>query len=462
MTELPLNHSLLDPWLAPRTGAGRWCVAFSGGPDSTVLLHLIHCWCEAHSDVAPPLIAVHVNHGMQASADDWQAHCEVFCGSLDIPIIVSRVEVENLGQGSESAARKARYGVFEAEIGEQDVLFMGHHLDDQVETFFLRLLRGAGLSGLSAMPARRGLGGGELVRPLIKTERRVLQAYASDQALRSIDDPSNTDTSIDRNYLREEVLPLLAARWDGYRHTIVRAADHAATSQVLLDECLPAPETVFSVMGDPGVEQGELLQGQGPVATESEIEGAMIKLRKWLRSGGLPMPPLMLLQEFLRQLCEGTAGSSPRLECSSYILQRYQDRVYLLPDFTADPGEGQPVAFNFAEINDVPGVGEVSIVAARAEGILLGEDDKLELRWRRGGERCRPSGRPYNQRLKKLLQELAVPPWWRDRIPLLYLHDELLAVGDLWLCESSRLRPRKEVPDGLWQLRWQRKPCAFD
>jgi len=198
------------------------------------------------------------------------------------------------------------------------------------------------------------------------------------------------------------------------------------------------------------------------VATESEIEGAMIKLRKWLRSGGLPMPPLMLLQEFLRQLCEGTAGSSPRLECSSYILQRYQDRVYLLPDFTADPGEGQPVIFSFAGINDVPGVGEVSIVAARAEGILLGEDDKLELRWRRGGERCRPSGRPYNQRLKKLLQELAVPPWWRDRIPLLYLHDELLAVGDLWLCESSRLHSRKEVPDGLWQLRWQRKPCAFD
>ena len=174
------------------------------------------------------------------------------------------------------------------------------------------------------------------------------------------------------------------------------------------------------------------------------------------------MPQQLLLLEFLRQLREGTAGSSPRLECSSYILQRYQNRVYMLPDFTADPGEPQSVAFNLAGINDVPGVGEVSLVTARAGGILLGEGDKLELRWRRGGERCRPIGRPYNQRLKKLLQELAVPPWWRDRIPLLYLQDELLAVGDLWLCESSRLRSRQEVPDGLWQLRWQRKPCAFD
>ena len=462
MAELPLNYSILDPWLAPHTGAGRWCVAFSGGPDSTVLLHLIHCWCAARGKEAPPLIAIHVNHGMQATADDWQAHCEAFCGSLDIPIIVSRVEVENLGQGAESAAREARYGVFEAEIGVADVLFMGHHLDDQVETFFLRLLRGSGLSGLSAMPARRALGAGELVRPLIKTERRLLQVYAGDHSLNSIDDPSNLDTSIDRNYLRQEVLPLLAARWNGYRQTVVRAADHAANSQVLLDQCLPAPDTIFSVLGDPGIEQGALFCVTGPEATDSGIEGATIKLRKWLRSGGYPMPPQLLLQEFLRQLREGAAGSSPRLECSSYILQRYQNRVYLLPDFAAQSADLQAVRLDLAGIRDLPGIGEVSLVAARDGGMLLGEGDRLELRWRRGGERCRPSGRPYNQRLKKLLQEFAVPPWWRDRIPLLYLQDELLAVGDLWLCESSRLRSRQEVADGLWQLSWQRKPCAFD
>jgi tRNA(Ile)-lysidine synthase len=428
-------------------------VAFSGGPDSSTLLHLLHTWCANNPEETPALVAIHVNHAIQSSADSWQAHCEGVCDRLGIPLIVHQAVVESSGQGVEAAARQARYDFFEAELKGGDLLFMGHHLDDQVETYFLRLLRGSGLSGLSAMPARRPLGEGELIRPLLTIERSVLEAYVDNHGLSVVQDPSNSDTSLDRNYLRQQVLPLLADRWPGYRQTVVRAADQAGISQAVLDECLPVPRTVLSVMGDPGVELRDL--------SSVSFEAALIKLRRWLRHGGYPMPDRQVLVEFMRQLREGAAASSPRLECSSYILQRYQQRVYLLPNFVDDLTDS-PVALLPGGESRVAGVGEFHLQRAEGAGFRLAQSDYLELRWRAGGERCRPEGRPYNQRLKKLFQEFEVPPWWRERVPLLYLGDELLAVGGLFQCESSRLQPEGAVGEDLWQLRWTRKPCAFD
>ncbi len=458
MADQTLQSTYLNSWLTPELGAARWCVAFSGGPDSTALLHLIHTWCAGHAGKTPPLFALHINHGMQGDADKWQAHCESLCAVWDIPIIVSQALVESAGQGGEAAARQARYRLFESEINAGDILFMGHHLDDQVETYFLRLMRGSGLSGLSGMPARRELGRGELIRPLLKVERRSLEEYITAHKLVTIEDPSNLDTTIDRNYLRQIVLPLLGARWGGYRQTVARAGEHAAVGQAVINECLPLPKTVFSVLGDPGIEQRAL--------NSVSAEAAMIILRRWLQSAGHSMPDQVLLTEFMRQLREGAAASSPRMVCSSYGLQRYQNRVYLLPVFS-DHGEqaGRPESIEIrpGEVQEIAGVGAVGVVpGAVQEGLHLDAHDTLELRWRCGGERCRPRGRPYNQRLKKLFQEFAVPPWWRERVPLLYLGDELLAVGGLWLCESSRLCAKEAPPEGLWQLAWQRKLCAFD
>ena len=458
MPEPPLHFSLLDAWLTPRLDATRWCVAFSGGPDSTALLHLLHSWCVQRDQQTPTLVAVHVNHGMQGDADHWQAHCESLCSLWQIPIIVHRASVENEGRGAEAAARTARYQHFDTELQSGEVLFMGHHLDDQVETYFLRLMRGAGLSGLSAMPARRELGAGELIRPLLKVSRQSLARYVSEHQLKTIADPSNLDTSIDRNFLRQNILPLLESRWGGYRQTVARAAEHAAVSQAVVDECLPPLKTLFSALGDPGFDQREL--------NGVSVQAAMIKLRRWLRGAGYPMPDQLLLEEFMRQLREGAAASSPRLACSRYQLQRYQSRIFLLPEFIDEPELANlpmAAALTPGESISIAGVGEVAVVAAQGgTGLRLQAGDKLELRWRRGGERCRPLGRPYHQRLKKLFQEFAVPPWWRERVPLLYLDDELLAVGDLWLCESSRLCSPEGGDTGLWQLCWQRKPCAFN
>jgi len=452
-----LHHCVLDPWLSCRVGAARWCVAFSGGPDSSALLHLLRSWQMASQQDTPQLIAIHVNHGMQGASDQWQRHCEALCDTWEIPIVVVQAVVENTGKGAEAAARDARYTAFEGELAHGDVLFMGHHLDDQVETYFLRLMRGSGLSGLAAMSSARALGAGELLRPLLGIQRSELEAYVEHHQLTVIEDPSNLDIDIDRNYLRQTVLPLLADRWKGYRQTVARAAGHASVAQSVIEQCLPEPATVVSVMGDPGIEAQALYS--------VSIDAAMIKIRSWLRAQGCSMPDQLLLAEFMRQLRESAASASPRLSNGDFELQRFRSQIYLLPKLSEDVDTGgseRGISLAIGEECPIPGLGKLTLVPAAAAGLRLDAQDRLSVRWRRGGERCRPMGRAYNQRLKKLLQEFLVPPWWREHIPLLYLNDELLAVAGLWLCESSRLQLLDEDGSGLWEPRWERKSLAFD
>jgi tRNA(Ile)-lysidine synthase len=441
-----LDYRDLDSQLIEFLDASHWYVGFSGGVDSTVLLHLLQRWCTGR-DTTPALGAIHVNHGLQAAADDWQLHCEVVCRALGIECVSVAVDVAADGTG-EVAARDARYRVFSGQLPAGAVLFLAHHLDDQVETFFLRLLRGAGVEGLAAMPRRRALGAGELARPLLACSRAELEEYAAHHGLAHIEDPSNSDTALDRNFLRQRVLPLIATRWPAYRQSVSRASAHLGGAARLLAE---VPATVHSVMGDPGLPLDALIGESADVAAN--------RLRGWLRDRACRSPGHVALVEFLRQLREAKGDARPRLDCGHYALQRHRAAVYLLPEFGQTPpsesmdlAPGSPVS--------VPGLGALSLVAVRDEGLRLAAGEQLTLRWRQGGERCRPRGRGGSVSLKALLQELGVPPWWRDRVPLVYLGDELLAVGDLVRCESGRWIIAEQGAEQPWQVVWQRPSGA--
>lgn len=447
-----INHTELDLELNALLAAPGWTVAFSGGIDSTVLLHLMHQWCAVHP-AAPPLAAIHVNHGLQPAAAQWQRHCEAICAALALPLTCASVQVRRAGS-LEAAAREARYGVFEAQLPPGAVLFMGHHLDDQVETFFLRLLRGAGVEGLAGIPRSRPLGKGLLVRPLLQVARRELERYANAHQLAYVEDPSNDDTAMDRNFLRAQLLPLLASRWPGYRLAVGRANRHMVTVATLLADELGTPPTVYSALGDAGLSLEHLVDGQESVAAA--------RMRMWLRAAGYKAPDSAPLLEFLRQLRVSARDATPRLEGSGYSLQRYRESVFVVPAQGALAPAG-PIEFAAGERVVVPGVGVATLQSASGDGFTLATGEKLTLRWRRGGERCRLPGRAGNRSLKTLLQEWHVPPWWRGRLPLLYLGEELLAVGDIARCVSSRYRERAQPGEQLWTLRWERDADAvFD
>jgi len=444
-----LNHTHLDSQLNELLTAPGWYVGFSGGVDSTVLLHLLHRWCAANPG-SPTLRALHINHGLQAAAGDWQRHCESVCRSLQLQLNTCAVDVHADGSG-EAAARTARYRAFQEQLPPGAVLFLGHSLDDQVETFFLRLLRGAGVEGLTAMPRRRTLGEGLLVRPLLDYGRSEIEHYAAHYGLEFVQDPSNSNTLMDRNFLRAKLLPLLSTRWPGYRQTVVRASAHMAAASRALTEQLGVPETVRSVMGDPGLVLSQLHKEPGEVVAT--------RLRAWLRARGCQAPDHAALAEFVRQLRVADIDTNPRLVFGSCCLQRFRDAVYLITNIIAPP-PAAPLDLAPGTGCAVPGVGTVSLQRAAGDGLRLTPGDRLTISWRQGGERCHLPGRGGSRSLKKLLQQWDVPPWWRDRVPLLYLEGELLAVGGLAYSASSRWRAAAQEDEQLWSLSWERPVSA--
>ena len=438
-----LDHPTLDPLLTALTAAPHWYVGFSGGVDSTALLHLLGAWHRAHQN-APPLTALHVNHGLHLQAGEWENHCAWICRFLEIPFQALRADVVVAGEGPEAAARDARYKLFQEQLGEGDVLFLGHHQDDQVETFFLRLLRGAGVDGLAAMAPERALGRGQVVRPLLDVSRSALESYVSGHGLQCVKDPSNEDVELDRNYLRREIMPRLEQRWPGYRQTVARASEHLAGASQRLRRSVTPLATVHSAAGDPGVAVAELV--------ESSEDDAALALRNWLRELGCRAPDRAPLQELLRQLSQAREGRGAELRCGDYRLSRYRDVLYLLPPEAAVPSEA--LQLSPGESLEIPGVGEVRLERAQ-EGFWLSADEDLLVQFRRGGERCHPVSRKRSNSLKKLLQESELPPRWRDRVPLLFLDEELLAVGSLGACRSGRWGGEAHEGEAAWKMVWE-------
>ncbi|MDF9753165.1 tRNA lysidine(34) synthetase TilS [Pseudomonas hunanensis] len=396
--------------------APAWHVAFSGGLDSTVLLYLLADYARNHP--VPPLRAVHVHHGLQAAADAWPAHCKTVCDALGIELDVVRVQVAP-GASLEQAARDARYTAFEKQLAPGAVLFTGQHRDDQAETLLFRLLRGAGLRGLSAMPEARSLGQGRLVRPLLKVSRERLHAYAQSRGLVWVDDPSNTDTTFARNFLRAEVFPLLRGRWPQAEGNLARSAEHLGEALGLLDE-LAATDLAPACDNAP-------LPWLGLASLDLAVLEALSPARQrnalqcWLgRRTRLPDSRHWAGWDDLR----GAAGDAcPIWRLTDGQLQRSHGRIWWLDGQWLQAPTGEWAWPNPSTPLALPGNGQVWL-----EGCM--DNTGLRIAYRQGGEMLEVSGRGRRD-LKRLLNELQVPHFVRSRLPLLYRGEQLLAVANL-------------------------------
>ena len=402
----------LTPWLNART----WYVAFSGGLDSTVLLHLLADHARNHA--APALRAIHIHHGLQPAADAWPAHCQSVCDALAIPLQVIHVQVSP-GASLEQAARAARYAAFRQLLGPGDVLFTGQHRDDQAETLLFRLLRGAGLRGLAAMPGQRGLGQGSLARPLLGHPRQQLHDYAQAHQLAWIEDPSNADTRFARNYLRGEVFPHLQQRWPQASQNLARAAEHLGEALGLLDE-LAQGDLVLAQEGAPlawpGLDSLDLaaLAALSPARQRNALQ-------YWLsRRTRLPDSRHWAGWADLR---DAAADAQPVWRLADGQLLRSHGRIWWLSgDWLRLPGAGAAWP-DPSEPLRLAGNGSVRLLgAAPATG--------LRIAYRQGGEVLDIPGRGRRE-LKRLLNELQVPHFLRPRLPLLYHGERLLALANL-------------------------------
>ena len=436
--------ALCLPLLEQFPAARRWVVAYSGGLDSHVLLHLCARLRAAHPGV-PPVVALHVNHGVQQQADAWAAHCATVSGGLGIPFFARPAQLAptDAARPSEAALRAARYRAFAQFCADDDLLLLAHHRDDQVETVLLRLLRGAGVAGLAGMPREPACGRARLCRPLLETGRARLRAYAEAQGLRWIEDPSNECPDYDRNYLRLEVLPLLAARWPGATASVARAARSLAQAAAICAE--RADEDLRECAGRDRFGQAVLDLVPWRALGPARATGA---LRAWLARHGAGWPDAQALATLEHEVIGARRDAQPRVVLGAVEVRRYRERLYVLPRGAG--GEAAPAGGAIAPDAELclPGVGRILLRSGCEGGVRPGREYRIG--FGAPGWHCRPAGRP-GKTLKQLAQEHGVPPWLRARLPLLYVDGELAAVADLCVCEGFAARPGTAALRLQWQ-----------
>jgi tRNA(Ile)-lysidine synthase len=418
---------------------GGVCVALSGGLDSSVLLHAMADVARAHST---RLRALHVDHGLQAASAAWARSCRDACKAAGIPLQVVSLDLDvPRGASVEAAAREARYSALAAELTAGERLLTAHHRDDQLETVLIQLLRGAGVAGLAAMPARARLGLGWQLRPLLGVDRAELRAYADRHGLAWHEDPMNEALRFDRGYLRARVLPAIRERWPAAAATVARSALHLGEASRLL-------EGLAAADGAGLVDDGRIsLAGLERLPRERQVN----VLRWWLRAEGLRPPAAAQLGAGLPDFFSARPDGAPCLAWPQGEIRRYRGKLYAGPPLPAGPravARGESATFDLG-----PGLGFLRLVEASEGGLRTPLPAAPELRFRVGGESLKPHpGRP-RKRLKDLCQEAGVVPWMRDRLPLLYVGERLAAVGDLWIDEEFEAAPGQAALKPVWSGR---------
>ncbi|MDD5389690.1 MAG: tRNA lysidine(34) synthetase TilS [Gallionellaceae bacterium] len=444
----------------------RLAIGYSGGLDSTVLLHL---FAGLRGEFAFHLFAVHVHHGLSPQADAWAAHCRRQCADLEVPLRVERVEVHRAGQGLEAAAREARYRVFAAL--DVDALALAQQRDDQAETVLLQLLRGAGMKGLAAMPEARALGSLKLLRPLLDVPREEIEAYARARGWSWVDDESNADIALRRNAARHRLMPILEDLFPGAAVTLAQAAAQFAESAALLD--VLARQDGAAAIGPEGL----------PVTRLKELDAARARnlLRHYLELRGIPVQRERL-RVALEQMLDAREDAQPRVDFGVATLRRFQGHVVLVRlkstpkppqdrlggcSAGASPARRRCYSTSLFQVNppavdartwhwrgeaelDLGAAGTLYFSAAVGRGVRL--PARAMVRLRAGGEKLRPEALRPARTLKNLLREAAVPPWLRECLPLIYLEGRLAWAAEIGADAAFQVGPE----EAGWLISWRR------
>ncbi len=417
----------------------QFLLAFSGGLDSTVLLHRLVRWRE--QDPTIQLRAIHIHHGLSANADGWVAHCQQVCQQWQVPLLVERVVLGDEGLGIEAHARQARYQAFRMALLPGEALVTAQHLDDQCETFLLALKRGSGPTGLSAMSGESNFAGTKLLRPLLNERRESLYQWAMTHQLAWIEDESNQDDAYDRNFLRLRIVPLLSARWPHFAEAVARSASLCGEQEQLLDEMLAAE--LVTLMAEDGSLAVE------PLTTLSAPRRAAL-LRRWLGAHNALMPSRDVPERIWREVAQAREDAFPCLRLGDFTVRRYQQRLHWVKYI---PGQTEAV-LSWPDISEpllLPA--DLGELALEPGGALRepNQGDTVTIRFRASGN-LHIVGRHGGRKLKKIWQELGVAPWRRDTTPLLFYGETLIAAADgLFVTQEGRVEEGKGV-----QMVWRK------
>jgi len=459
-------------------------VALSAGIDSTVLLHALVDELFDERSALPAaektmIKAIHVHHGLSTNADDWVTQAQSLCsqlsadyaGAVSVECIVERVHL-NAGSsdGLEQAAREARYQIFEKYCQAGDVLLQGHHLDDQIETFFMRAIRGSGLTGLAGIPQQRSLSRSnacQILRPFLTIEKQQLIDYAKAHNLSWVEDESNLDSDIDRNWWRNELLPQLWQRYPDKKQSLSRTIDTIKHEKdllqaLLLKEINTSPEFV---QADPKIHSAlaNIPRFDLTLINELDSEVALSYLRAWLAQFVDVLPSAAQMKSIYSDVIAARMDAEPSFTWGDKALYRYQGYLFLwysqsaLKNQVRDGGvavieQGHPL-FVLPNYKRVNALGELSYKNSQKCSELKPGDYSMRL-WQ-AGDTAKPVGRS-TRKMKKWWQDYGVASWVRNYWPIIVCKatNEVVAVPGLFVCQGYFTEQ-----DG-WLLDWKFKGGA--
>ncbi|WP_019029896.1 tRNA lysidine(34) synthetase TilS [Colwellia piezophila] len=417
-------------------------VAYSGGIDSQVLLHAL-AHLKQKKIINNKITVCHVNHGLSDNAQRWQEFAHQECDKLSLRLVIKSVNVQPKAQLSlEALAREARYAALKSLSNEKSLVLTGHHSDDQSETFLLALKRGAGLKGLSAMSEQIPLGKHILVRPLLTTSRLAIEAYAKAHQLSWVEDESNEDTCFDRNFIRQQIMPLLRARWPSINNTINRSASHCLASQELLDE-----------LAEQDLSACKASELSLHIQTLTNLSSARFNnlIRYFMAINHCLMPSTEQLKQ-VRQQLTADGDKNPEIKVANHFLRRFKNTLYLTPQYSDLSAWQRPIDLS-KEVTEIvlpDNLGALYFKHIAADynelsGICLPKlGQQVVVRFSHSNPKCLPDFRQHSRSLKKVLQELHIPPWQRKRIAFLYYDNELVAAIGHFICQSFIARPNEK------------------
>ena len=426
---MKINLSTLDQALTSVKKYKSIIVGFSGGLDSTVLLYSV-CSLARKGLLRSNIKAIHVNHGLNDSCEEWESFCKRICLAYNVDLEVKNLEglSKEPRLYSEGFLRKERYREFESTLDQDSVLLLAHHLDDQIETLLLRLNRGAGMRGLSGIPERRSLGEGTICRPLLNFDRNSISEFAKKEGLQWIEDSSNAETCIDRNFLRSEVLPKIESRWPNYRESWYKSL--TLINEACLAEEKQAQQDIVCLThrSSESIDLTEL------VKLSPERQRGVLKY--WCLANKNVELSWNKLHQIVSQFLPAAIKTSTNFKIGGYKLSSFRGALHIVP---TEELELLGCTWNVEESDEIAlqNNGVLKVKEVGNGGISLKPNCLLDIKYRKGGEVLKTAeGR--SKTLKKILQEAGVQPWERARIPLVYQQEELISVVGICVCQKAQ------------------------
>ena len=402
----------------------KFCIAFSGGMDSTVLLHVMKNIIDEKSQIR----AIHINHNIVDNSKVWTRTCKSICKNFGIDIEIISLEVTHNGYGLEAAARDERYKKLKEILYENEYLLTAHHEEDQMETVFLRMARGTGLDGLQGINEKYSFGEGIIFRPMLEVSKTSVMDYAKEHQLKWVEDSSNQDTHFDRNFLRKKIIPQFRERWPSIASSVSRLSQLSAQNIKILNQI--AEEDIGPIANMNELPLAKLL--------DKSFERANNMLRYIILANGMSIPSMKTLQDGLKEMLDPETDKSV-IAWKDYCIRKYKNHLYFLSNSDLEPNKVDVrIPWEIGKtVNLGENIGTIEATFIHGDGLSIEKcKNKLTISYRQGGELIKPIGHRINKSLKNLFQENQILPWMRDKIPLIYYQDELVSVADLWFNQN--------------------------